>query len=56
MFISVVLCASTLDRAVTSAEALERPDPLIDLIVGDQHEDVIDDGVRQFAARALGKK
>jgi hypothetical protein len=56
VFISVVLCASTLDRAVASAEALERPDPLIDSIVGDHHEDVIDDEVKQFAAHTLGKE
>jgi hypothetical protein len=31
-------------------------DPLIDLIVGDHHEDVIDDDVKRFAAHALGKK
>jgi hypothetical protein len=53
VFISVVLCASTLDRAVASAEALERPDPLIDSIVGDDYEDVSDDDAKQFAAYAL---
>ena len=56
MFISVVLCASTLDRAVASPEALGRTDPLIDSIVGDHHEDVIDDDVKQFATHALGRK
>ena len=56
MFISIVLCASTLDRAVASAEALERPDPLIDLLAGDHREDEIDGDGEQFAAHALGKK
>ena len=42
-----------LDRAVASAEAPGRLDPLIDSIVGDQHEGVIDDDAKQFAAHAL---
>jgi len=40
----------------SSAEALGRPDPLIDLVVGDHHEDVIDDDAEQFDAHALGRK
>ena len=47
-----------LDGAIASAaetaEALGRLDPLIDSIVGDHHEDVIDDDAKQFAAQALG--
>jgi|HubBroStandDraft_3_1064219.scaffolds.fasta_scaffold1005845_1 hypothetical protein len=35
--------------------ALERLDPLIDLIVGDDNQDVNDDDVKQFSAAALGK-
>ena len=46
----------TLGRAVASAEALERPDPLIDLLAGDHHEDEITEVVEQFTAHALGKK
>ena len=42
-----------LDRAVASTEALGRPDPLIDSIVGDDYEDVSDDDAKQFAAHAL---
>ena len=45
-----------LDRAVASAEALARLDPLIDLIVGDHREDVITEDAEQFAAHALGMK
>jgi hypothetical protein len=43
----------TLGRAVASAEALGRLDPLIDLLAGDHREDVIDDDVKQFATHAL---
>ena len=38
------------------AEALGRPDPLIDSIVGDHHEDEIDGDTKQFSAHDLGKK
>lgn len=37
-------------------EALGRLDPLIESIVGDHHEDEIDDDAKQFAAHALDTK
>jgi hypothetical protein len=40
----------------SSAEALGRPDPLIDSIVGNHHEDEIDDDAKQLAAHALERK
>ena len=54
MFISVVLSANTWTGQSPAQRHLG--DPLIDLIVGDHHEDVIDDDVKRFAAHALGKK
>src|ERR1035437_3597370 len=44
----------TLGWAVASAEALERPDPLIDLLAGDHHEDVITEDVEHL--RLLSQK
>ena len=46
----------TLGRAVASAEALGRTDPLIDSIVGNHHEDVIGDDAKQFCRALFGQE